>query len=263
MKTLESTHVLRKIVEAKRRRIADLKMRVPEAIVRKMASVQGPAPSFRAALEGPATTRIIAEIKKASPSKGVLIDLLDVEALAKTYGKAGASAISVVTEEDYFQGDLGWVRLAANASGLPVLRKDFLFEPYQLWESRAAGASAVLLIAAMLQPAELRALLETAREFQLDALVEVHDEEELSEALGAGASIVGVNNRDLKTFDVCLDTSLRLGARIPDDRIFVAESGIHHREDVEKLAGAGAAAFLVGEYLLSTTDPGDALRSLL
>ena len=263
MKALDSTHVLTRIVEAKRRRIADLKIRVPEAIVRKMASVRGPVPSFRTALEGPGRTRIIAEIKKASPSKGVLIDSLDVEEMAKTYREAGASAISVVTEEDYFQGDVGWIRLAANASGLPVLRKDFVFEPYQLWESRAAGASAVLLIAAMLQPAELAALLETAREFQLDVLVEVHDEEELTEALDAGASIIGVNNRDLKTFDVSLDTSIRLGAQIPEDTIFVAESGIHDREDVERLAGAGAGAFLVGEYLLRAADPGGALRGLL
>ena len=263
MKTFDSTHVLTRIVEAKRRRVADLKMRVPEAIVRKMASVQGPVPSFRAALGTPGRTRIIAEIKKASPSKGVLIDSLDVEEMAKTYREAGASAISVVTEEDYFQGDVGWIRLAANASGLPVLRKDFVFEPYQLWESRAAGASAVLLIAAMLGPAELAALLETAREFRLDVLVEVHDEEELTEALDAGASIIGVNNRDLKTFDVSLETSIRLGAQIPEDTIFVAESGIHDREDVEKLAGAGADAFLVGEYLLRATDPAVALRSLL
>ena len=263
MKTLDSTHVLTRIVEAKRRRIADLKMRVPEAIVRKMASGREPVPSFRAALDSTGGPRIIAEIKKASPSKGVLIDSLDVEEMAKTYREAGASAISVVTEEDYFQGDIGWIRLAANASGLPVLRKDFVFEPYQLWESRAAGASAVLLIAALLQPAALAALLETAREFQLDVLVEVHDEEELTEALDAGASIIGVNNRDLKTFDVSLDTSIRLGAQIPEDTVFVAESGIHDRKDVEKLARAGAGAFLVGEYLLRASDPGGALRGLL
>jgi len=263
MKTLDSTHVLTQIVEAKRQRIANLKLRVPEVIVRKMASVAGPVPSFRAALDATNKTTIIAEIKKASPSKGVLVDSLDVEQMAKIYREAGASAISVVTEEDYFQGDLGWIRLAANGSGLPVLRKDFLFETYQLWESRAAGASAILLIAAMLQPAELSELLETAREFQLDALVEVHDEEELSEALDAGASIIGVNNRNLKTFDVSLDTSIRLGAQIPEDRIFVAESGIHNRKDVEQLSGAGAVAFLVGEFLLKTSDPGGALRSRL
>lgn len=263
MKKLHRTHVLTRITEAKRHRMSELKMRVPEAVVRKMAGMQGPVPSFHNAIKGGGPPRIIAEIKKASPSKGILIDPLDVEHIAKTYKEAGASAISIVTEEDYFQGDPGWIRLAANASGLPILRKDFVFEPYQLWETRATGASAVLLIAAMLDQAELKMLIRTAMQFDLDPLVEVHNEEELNEALAVGASIVGVNNRDLKTFKVNLDTSIRLGPSIPSDKTFVAESGIQSREDVEALSAVGASAFIVGEHLLKAPDPGHALRSLL
>ena len=149
------------------------------------------------------------------------------------------------------------------ASGLPVLRKDFVVEDYQVWETRAAGASAILLIAAILKPEALQSLLKFAEQVGLDVLVEVHDEKELEEALWAGASIVGVNNRDLRTFEVDLDTSVRLGALIPEDKLFVAESGIHKKDDIEKLERAGANAFLIGEHLLTASDPGCALEDLL
>ena len=263
MKKLSETHVLARILAAKRKRVEDSQLRVPEVIVRKMASTAGPVPSFRKALEADTGTHIIAEIKKASPSAGVLIDDLDVAVLAGTYARAGASAISVVTEEDFFQGSIAWVGIAARSSGLPVLRKDFVFDSYQLAETRAAGASAILLIVAMLEPNELRELLEACTEFGIDALVEVHDETELEEAIGAGASIVGVNNRDLKTFDVNIETGMRLGKQIPERVLFVAESGIQKKSDVVRLGDAGADAFLVGERLIRSEDPAAALKELL
>ena len=154
-----------------------------------------------------------------------------------------------MTEEDFFQGDLGWIAKAGEASRLPVLRKDFVYEPFQVYETRAGGASAILLIAAMVQAAELRDLVVLSLKMGLDALVEVHDEAELGEALEAGASIIGVNNRDLKTFDVDLQTSVRLAKLIPNDRMFVVESGIHGRADIDCLLNAGADAFLVGDYV--------------
>ena len=236
---------------------------MPEAIVKKMASMAAPRPSFRKALEMPDRTRIIAEVKKASPSAGVLIDDLDVASLTKAYAAAGASAVSVVTEEDAFQGNLAWVREAADASALPVLRKDFVFDPYQVLETRAAGASAVLLIVAMLEPEELKNLIAEADQAGLDVLVEVHDERELDEALGAGAGIVGVNNRDLRTFEVELDTSVLIGPKVPDDILFVSESGIHTRQDIEMLGEAGADAFLIGERLVRSPDPAEALKEML
>jgi indole-3-glycerol phosphate synthase len=263
VKALEPTHVLRKIVEAKRRRVSDLQKRVPEPIVRKMASVAPEVRSFRRVFDSPNHTHVIAEVKKASPSAGVLIDPLDVDGLASSYANAGAAALSVVTEEDFFEGNLGWVQRAGRAAGLPVLRKDFVFDEYQVFETRASGASAILLIVAMLEPAELTGLLSVAEACGLDAVVEVHDEAELDEALAAGSRIVGVNNRDLKTFEVRLETSERLGALIPDGVVFIAESGIRTRSDVERLAAAGARGFLVGERLLRASDPAEALRELL
>jgi len=263
MKSLDSSHILAKIVEAKRARLLKQRRMVPDAIMRDMAKKAKPVPSFRSALEGPMATRIIAEIKKASPSKGVLTSDLNVEDLAKTYTECGAAAISVVTEQDFFQGDLSWIQKIRQVSPLPVLRKDFIFDAFQVYETRAAGASAVLLIAAMLQPEELKSFVSLAAETGLDALVEVHDEAELAEAMQAGASIVGVNNRDLKTFNVSLETSIRLAARIPDNVLFVAESGIHGRADLNRLLECGADAFLVGEHLLTSGDPARSLGALL
>jgi indole-3-glycerol phosphate synthase len=263
MKYLERTHILARIVEAKQKRLHVAKMRVPEPIVKRMAETAKAVPSFREALQTPQRVRVIAEVKKASPSKGVLKADLDPAQQAATYAKAGAAAISVVTEEDFFQGDLAWVEKIAAASKLPVLRKDFVFEPFQVYETRASGASAILFIVAMLQTAELKDLIALAQQLKLDALVEVHDEVELSEALEAGASLIGVNNRDLKTFNVDVQTSVRLAARIPDDRLFVVESGIRDKADIELLLNAGADAFLIGEHLLTTGDAAAAIRGLL
>jgi len=227
-----------------------------------MAETAKPVPSFREALEQPRRVRIIAEVKKASPSKGVLKADLDPAAQALAYRATGACAISVVTEEDFFQGDLGWIDVIRKASNLPVLRKDFVYEPFQVYETRAAGASAILLIVAMLQPGLLKDLVALARSLNLETLVEVHDETELGEALEAGADIIGVNNRDLKTFNVDIQTSVRLAKLIPDNRYFIVESGIHNTADINLLLNAGADAFLIGEYLLMSTDPAASIRGL-
>lgn len=263
MKHLDRTHILTRIIEAKQQRLQVSRMRVPEAIVKRMAETAKPVPSFREALEKPRRVRIIAEVKKASPSKGILRDGLDPAQLADSYTQAGACAISVVTEEDFFQGDLGWINKIRQVSNLPVLRKDFVYEPFQVYETRAAGASAILFIVAMLQRGELKQLLTLSQQLKLDALVEVHDETELGEALEAGASIIGVNNRDLKTFEVTLQTASRLSKLIPDDRLFVVESGIHTKNDIGLLLDAGADAFLIGEYFLTSPEPASALRGLL
>jgi indole-3-glycerol phosphate synthase len=263
MKQLDRTHILTRIIEAKRKRLQVSRMRVPEAVVKRMAETARPAPSFREALLKPERVRIIAEVKRASPSKGVLRETLDPAQLAGIYTQAGACAISVVTEEDFFQGDLGWVNKIRSASELPVLRKDFVWEAFQVYETRAAGASAVLLIVAMLQPGELKELIALSQKVNLEALVEVHDETELAEALEAGAPIIGVNNRDLNTFDVTLQTAIRLAKLIPDDRLFIVESGIHTKNDIDVLLQAGADAFLIGEHLLTAADPAAAMRGLL
>jgi indole-3-glycerol phosphate synthase len=262
MKHLDRTHILTRIVEAKQRRLQVAKVRVPAPIVQRMAETAKPVPSFRQALEAPQRVRIIAEIKKASPSKGVLKSELDPGQQAAAYAQAGACAVSVVTEEDFFQGDLSWIRKAAEASKLPVLRKDFIYDTFQIYETRSTGASAILFIVAMLERNELKDLIALARQIQLEALVEVHDEAELGEALEAGASIIGINNRDLKTFNVDLQTSLRLAKMIPDDRLLVIESGISSKADVNLLLDAGADAFLIGEYLLASPDPAAAIRGL-
>src|SRR6185295_18331330 len=219
-------------------------------------------PSFAQALQNTKPVRIIAEVKKASPSKGVFSSTFSVDSLVRAYTDAGATAISVVTEEDFFQGSLAWVSEIRKASPLPVLRKDFVFDHFQIYETRGAGASAVLLIAAMLKQDELKSLLSLAKEVGLDALVEIHDEWELDEALEADAFTIGVNNRNLKTFEVKLDTSFRLSQKIPNDRLFVVESGIRGRSEINELLDAGADAFLIGESLITSSDPGAALFKL-
>ena len=263
MKTLDPSHILSKIVDAKRLRLHNTKLRVPDAIAKRMAVAAPPAPSFSGALHSSKKVRIIAEVKKASPSKGVFTQKFSVASLVDAYTKSGATAISVVTEEDFFQGDLAWVGEIRKASPLPVLRKDFVFDHFQVYETRGAGASAILLIAAMLTQTELKSFLELAKEVNLDALVEVHDERELDEALEADAQIIGVNNRNLKTFEVNLDTSFRLSQQIPDDRLFVVESGIRGRSEINELLDAGADAFLIGESLITSSDPAKALEALL
>ena len=224
------------------------------------ASVPGRR-GFRKALET-STPAIVGEIKKASPSKGVLSETFDPAAIAQLYEKGGACALSVLTDERFFQGKWADLQAAREAVGLPVLRKDFTIDALHVIEAAAHGADAILLITAILETGELRSLRELAESYGLDVLVEVHDEGELERALASGATIIGVNNRDLRTFSVHLDTSLRLGERIPADVLAVSESGIHSREDVQLLRGAGYRAFLVGEHLMRSPDPAAAIEAL-
>lgn len=205
---------------------------------------------------------ILAEIKKASPSKGILAGAFDPASIAKMYAEGGAAALSVLTDEEFFQGASADLEAARAAVVLPVLRKDFTIDAFHVIEAAAHGADAILLIAAILSVAEMRSFRELARQFHMAALVEVHAAEELAAALDSGAEIIGVNNRNLHTFEVSLETSLRLAKQIPADIVKVAESGIHSRGDVERLQAAGFHAFLVGEHLMKAADPVAALRAL-
>jgi indole-3-glycerol phosphate synthase len=205
---------------------------------------------------------IIAEIKKASPSRGIMADQFDPGSIAHRYEEGGAAALSVLTDQNHFQGSLSDLRQARSAVGLPVLRKDFTIDEYHVIQAAAHGADAILLIAAILTTDQLRRYRELAAQYDMAALVEVHDEDELHSAVDSGAEIIGVNNRNLHTFEVKLDTALQLADRIPRTAIRVAESGIHSAADVKRLLGAGYQAFLVGEHLMRSGDPARALREL-
>ena len=263
MKPLESTHILARIVEAKRKRLERTKMRVPEAVVKHFALKAPVPPSLRDALQNSKPVRILAEVKKASPSKGVFSQNFSVSGLVDAYTSAGASAISVVTEEDFFQGDLGWVSELRERSPLPVLRKDFITEPYQVFESRALGADCVLLIAAALARQDMQGLEASARSLGMAVLVEVHDAAELESALSLRTPLIGINNRDLRTFETRLQTTLELRSAIPDGRIVVSESGIAGRDEVALLRNQGVHAFLIGEAFMRSPDPGRALQDLI
>ncbi len=260
--------ILERIVAAKRQELERRRQEEPLAVLRARAVETPPTRSLAEALRGPSLA-LIAEVKRASPSRGILRADLDPQALARTYAGSGAAAISVLTEEQHFQGsldDLSAVRAAVDGCGdtrPPLLRKDFLFDAYHLFEARVYGADAVLLIAAILNPGLLAELLALARTLGLECLVEVHDERELERALAADAQIIGINNRDLRTFEVDLAVSERLRPLIPADRVVVAESGIHTRADVERLRALGVNAVLIGEALVTAEDAGAKIRELL
>ncbi len=232
-----------------------------ESRLMRLALGLPPARAFAAALRSAAPVAVIAEIKRASPSAGPIAET-DVSARARAYEEAGAAAISVLTEPVHFDGTLADLRAARLATSVPLLRKDFLVHPAQVLESRVEGADAVLLIAAALTAPELTAMLRTAEDLGLGALVEVHADDDLEKALAADAKVIGVNARDLETLDVDLDRALALVERVPGDRIAVAESGIAGRAHVERALAAGATAVLVGEALMRAADPAAALREL-
>jgi indole-3-glycerol phosphate synthase len=267
MGTHLNTH-LDRILNATRSAVASAKARVPLAAVERRAALHQPR-GWAAALRQKAATgpAIIAEIKKASPSKGLIREDFDVPWLAGRYHSGGAAALSVLTDEPFFQGSLRNLELASAAVPLPCLRKDFMVDEYQIAEARAHGGDAILLIAAALTNAEMKRFAHTAHEFALDVLVEVHTGDELDRALDAladgGADAIGVNNRNLKTFEVSLETSLQLVDRIPPSVVRVAESGIATAADLALLRGAGFDAFLIGESLMRKSDPGAALAKLL
>jgi indole-3-glycerol phosphate synthase len=254
--------LLRAIVAATRTRVATARARVSADTLEKAISVASPPRGFRRRLAVPGRN-IIAECKRRSPSRGVLRRVYDPAAIASSYESAGAAAISVLTEPSFFDGALAHLENVRRAVTLPVLRKDFTLDPYQLIEARAAGADAVLLIVAALDAGTLRTLRRSARDLDLDALVEVHDERELETAVAAGADLIGVNNRNLRTLEVSVDASLRLAALMPPDVVAVAESGLKTANDLDRLQAAGYRAFLVGERFMTAADPGEALRSLV
>lgn len=260
------TRWLERIVGAKRAELERVRAAVPQSVLEERIASRSPG-AFRQALLDRTGLRselaVIAELKQASPSRGTLCDHYDPEAIARGYRQAGASALSVLTDREFFRGALDDLRTAKAASALPVLRKDFTIAEYHLYEAAAAGADAVLLIVAILEPPELARLHALSRTLGLDALVEVHTAEELQIALDAGVGIVGVNNRDLKTFEVSLETSFRLIDLIPDKVVAVSESGLRTAGDLARLRAAGFDAFLIGERFMTEPDPGAALANLL
>ena len=258
--------LLTTILEAKRTRLTSEKKLKPIDSVRSDAfAVRAEATShlLRTALSRPNRFNVIAEFKRRSPSKGVIREGASPSAVARAYEAGGAVAVSVLTEKDYFDGSLKDLGLVREAVSLPILRKDFIFDEYQVYESAAVGADAVLLIVAALNDESLVQLRELAEnELGLDALVEVHTEEEMRRALASGATLIGVNNRDLKTFQVSLDTSIELAEAAAPETILVSESGLHTRDDLRRLSDAGFSGFLIGESLMREDDPAKALRLL-
>jgi indole-3-glycerol phosphate synthase len=254
----QSPTILDRILAQTRSEVERRKREVP------LEHLSPPEPSqrrFRDALRAPGIG-VIAEFKRRSPSAGTLREGAEVREIVRAYGRGGAVALSVLTEGPNFAGSLEDLRAARANSELPILRKDFIVDPYQLHEARAAGAAAVLLIVAALSPGELESLHERARALGLDVLVEVHDEEELQTALGQGADIVGINNRDLRDFSVDMERTVRLMSRIPDSVTVVSESGISTREQLVRLQRDGVHAVLVGETLMRSVDPEAALGAL-
>jgi len=256
--------VLADIVAATRRRVGECRSTADLRELEKRAAGHVPR-GFRRGLEDAARAgvAVIAELKKASPSRGMIREDFDPAALARELEEAGAAALSVLTDEEFFQGSLENLRTASESTRLPCLRKDFIIAEFQILEARANCADAVLLIVAALKQAELKSLAAKAAEYELDVLCEVHDAAELQRALDAGCGIIGVNNRDLKTFKVDLGTALRLAEMIASDVLAVAESGIERGADIARLRAAGYRAFLIGETLMKARRPGEALRGIV
>ncbi len=258
-----SETVLDKIVATKRREIASCRERTPVAELEGRVAAAPPPRDFFAAVAGGGPIRLIAEVKKASPSAGVIRADFDPVRIASTYERHGAACLSVLTDEPYFQGRLAYLADVRASAGIPVLRKDFILDSYQLLEARAAGADAVLLIAECLDDCNLRKLHNEAIELGMTPLVELYEPQDLPRVIAAGAALVGVNNRNLHTFEVSLDHTLRLRDAIPDECALVSESGIKTREDVLRLEAAGVDAILVGESLMREADIGAAVDRLL
>jgi indole-3-glycerol phosphate synthase len=258
----ERTMYLPEILAHTRGVVAERKASADLRALERAAAAHTPR-GFARALRGVSGIAVIAELKKASPSKGLIRAEFDVAALAKQLEAAGAAVLSVLTDEKFFQGSLENLRLASAAVGIPCLRKDFMVDEFQVLEARANGADAILLIVAALTDAELRRLRDAAKAHGLDVLCEVHDEEELERALVLDCECVGVNSRDLRTFEVSLDRACELAATLPKSAVRVAESGIHTAADMQRLRAAGYDAFLIGELLMRQSHPGGALAHLL
>lgn len=253
--------VLDRILAHKAEELADRRRRRPLHEVRTAAETAAPTRGFAATVKR-RKPAVVAEMKKASPSRGVIRDRFDPTAIAASYEAAGAACLSVLTDETFFQGADAHLVQAKAAAGLPVLRKDFVIDEYQVFEARALGADCILLIAAVLDPERIASFSEIAGELGLDALVEVHSARELDDALRSEPPFLGINNRDLHTFDTSLETTLSLLDQVPEGTTVVTESGIRTREDVSRMRDAGVDAFLVGEAFMRASDPGRALREL-
>lgn len=257
--------ILNRILARKAEEVTERARRLPLAALRAQAAHAPAVRGFAAAIRARMATgkpAVIAEIKKASPSKGVLRADFRPAEIARSYERHGATCLSVLTDVDYFQGSDEHLKAARAACALPVLRKDFTIDPYQVYEARALGADAILLIVAALGDAEMRGLATLASGLGLDVLVEVHDAQELERALAIPSPLIGINNRNLHTFDVSLATTLALLPSVPPDRIVVTESGIHTAEDITRLRASAVGAFLVGEAFMRAPEPGAALASL-
>jgi indole-3-glycerol phosphate synthase len=255
--------ILDKIVATKRQEIAAAKATMPESALRELVAAASPPRDFFSPLATGGAIKLIAEVKKASPSKGIIRADFQPVAIAQTYEAHGATCLSVLTDEVYFQGSLNYLREVRAAVGIPVLRKDFILDTYQLYQARAAGADAVLLIAECLDDCDLRKLHNEAVALGMAPLVELYDAENLQRVFDAGATLIGVNNRNLHTFEVDLEHTLRIRDRVPDQCVLVAESGIRTYEDVKRMQEAGVDAMLVGESLMAQPDIGAAVDALL
>jgi indole-3-glycerol phosphate synthase len=255
--------ILDKIVAKKREEIAAAKIARPEKSLQSAVADAPPVRNFFAAIAAEGPIKLIAEVKKASPSKGVIRADFDPVEIAQQYAAAGATCISVLTDEPFFQGRLEYLAAIRAKVSIPLLRKDFILDPYQLLEARVAGADAVLLIAECLDDCHLRQLHNAAIDLGMTPLVEFYEPENLDRVLAAGATLVGVNNRDLRTFQVDLQHTIRMRSKIPSDCLLVGESGIHSREDVQLLEQAGVNAILVGERLMVQKDVRAAVKQLL
>lgn len=257
--------ILRRIVAVKQAEVAEAKAAVPATQLERTAHEAPPPRDFVAALRakvGAGQAAVIAEIKKASPSKGVLREHFEPAQIAGSYQRHGAACLSVLTDRQFFQGDITHMQAARAACALPVLRKDFMVDPYQLYEARAAGADCILLIVAALEPRQLRELESVAMELGLAVLAEVHDGAELDAALTLDTPLIGINNRNLRTFETKLGVTLGLLDRVPDDRLVITESGILKRSDVELMRARSVNCFLVGEAFMRAEDPGVELQRL-
>ncbi|MFC1747894.1 indole-3-glycerol phosphate synthase TrpC [Pseudomonadota bacterium] len=257
--------ILQKILRRKVEEVVERSAKVSMRELSALAETQSAPRGFVAAIESKieqGQSGVIAEIKKASPSKGLLREEFHPAEIAESYEKGGAACLSVLTDADFFQGHENYLKQARGACSLPVIRKDFIIDPYQVYEARAIGADCILLIVAALGDAMLQELSHLAHQLGMDVLVEVHDARELERALTLPMKLVGINNRNLRTFDTSLKTTTDLLARIPSDRIVVTESGIHAAEDVKYMRDHSVNAFLVGEAFMRAPDPGQALNSL-
>jgi indole-3-glycerol phosphate synthase len=257
--------ILQTIIQRKAEEISERSIKIGLQEMISRAAAAEPVRGFIAAIEKRLSNNqsaVIAEIKKASPSKGVLRQDFNPAAIAQSYAKHGAACLSVLTDKDFFQGGEEYLQQARNACSLPVIRKDFLIDPYQVFEARAINSDCILLIVAALDDENLRALFNQAHELHMDVLMEVHDAQELERALATGARLIGINNRNLRTFETSLSTTIDMLDRIPEDRIVVTESGIHTVEDVKLMRDHNVHTFLVGEALMKAEDPGMRLAEL-